>query len=79
MRIRSPRGSCLQRARVTDRVPPGVIAAEHGWWFPEEEDGGWKRSNIDLLTDNSYETCDPAMGATNLRVLLCDVEKVDGR
>ena len=79
VRIRSPRGSCLQRARVTDRVPPGVIAAEHGWWFPEEEDGGWKRSNIDLLTDNSYETCDPAMGATNLRVLLCDVEKVDGR
>jgi anaerobic selenocysteine-containing dehydrogenase len=66
----------LQKAVVTDRVTPGVVAAEHGWWFPEERDDlGWDRSNIDLLTDNAYESCDPAMGATSLRALLCNVEK----
>jgi anaerobic selenocysteine-containing dehydrogenase len=75
VRISSPRGSVLQRAVITDRVPEGVVAAEHGWWFPEQgDDLGWNRSNINVLTDNSYESCDPAMGATSLRVLLCDVQ-----
>ena len=77
VRISSPRGSILQQAFVTDRVTEGVVAAEHGWWFPEDENElGWDRSNIDLLTDNAYESCDPAMGATSLRTLLCNVEKV---
>lgn len=76
VRISSPRGSVLQKVVITDRVAEGVVAAEHGWWFPEEKDDlGWDRSNIDLITDNSYESCDPAMGATSLRVLLCNVEK----
>jgi anaerobic selenocysteine-containing dehydrogenase len=34
--IRSRRGSCKQRVKITDRVPYGIVAAEHGWWFPEE-------------------------------------------
>jgi len=77
--IASPRGSCRQRVKVTDRVPYGVIAAEHGWWFPEEkEDLGWDRSNINLLTDNAMERCDPAMGSTNLRTLLCSIRKAEG-
>ncbi|MBW2619622.1 MAG: molybdopterin oxidoreductase, partial [Deltaproteobacteria bacterium] len=76
--ISSPRGQVRQRAVITDRVPPGVVAADHGWWFPEmEDDLGWDRANIDILTDNAYETCDPAMGSTNLRVLLCDIKKAE--
>jgi anaerobic selenocysteine-containing dehydrogenase len=78
VRISSPRGSISQKAVVTDRVPVNVIAADHGWWFPEDQDGlGWDRSNTNVLTDNSFESCDPAMGATNLRVLLCNVEKTE--
>jgi anaerobic selenocysteine-containing dehydrogenase len=78
VRISSPRGFAVQRAVVTDRVPQNVVAAEHGWWFPEMgKDLGWDRSNVNMLTDNAYETCDPAVGATNLRVLLCNIEKVD--
>jgi anaerobic selenocysteine-containing dehydrogenase len=74
--IASRRGSCRQRVRVTDRVPYGIVAAEHGWWFPEKKDDlGWDQSNINLLTDNSMEMCDPAMGATNLRTLLCTIYK----
>lgn len=72
--ISSLRGSVALKAVVTDKVPKNVIAADHGWWFPEDkQDLGWDRSNINILTDNAYETCDPAMGATTLRVLLCDV------
>ncbi|MBU2550334.1 MAG: molybdopterin-dependent oxidoreductase, partial [Proteobacteria bacterium] len=78
VRIISPRGACLQRARITDRVPPDVVAADHGWWFPErEEDLGWDRSNINLLTANDFDSCDPAFGATNLRTLLVDIEKAE--
>lgn len=78
VRISSPRGGVEMTAKVTDRTPAGVAAADHGWWFPEDEadDFGWDRSNVDVLTDNAYETCDPAMGATNLRVLLCKVERI---
>ncbi len=74
--IASPRGSCKQRAKLTDVVPYGVISAQHGWWFPEEDGLGWDKSNINLLTENSYESCDPAMGSTSLRTLLCDVRKL---
>ena len=78
IRISSPRGQVVMRAKVTEVVPREVVSADHGWWFPElKDDLGWDRSNIDLLTDNDFQACDPAMGATPLRVLLCNVEKAD--
>jgi anaerobic selenocysteine-containing dehydrogenase len=78
--ITSRRGSCRQKVRVTDRVPYGVAAAEHGWWFPGEGDGlGWERSNINLLTENAFASCDQAMGATSLRTLLCNIEKTSSK
>jgi len=75
--IESPRGKCYQRAKLTLGIDPRVVGAQHAWWFPEKEgpEHGWKVSNINLLTDNDPDTCDPAMGATNLRVLLCRVSK----
>ncbi len=78
VRIASPRGSVVQKALITDRVPENVVSADHGWWFPEDQNTqGWDRSNIDVLTDNAYESCDPAMGATNLRTCLCDVTRAE--
>lgn len=73
--IESPRGRIKQRAKLTDGIDPRVVVAEHGWWYPEmkEEGHGWDISNINLLTDNAYETLDPAMGSTNLRVCLCNI------
>jgi anaerobic selenocysteine-containing dehydrogenase len=73
--IESQRGRVKQRAKLNNGIDPRVIVAEHGWWYPEvkSSDHGWKTSNINLLTDNSYESMDPVMGATNLRVLLCNI------
>jgi anaerobic selenocysteine-containing dehydrogenase len=73
--IDSPRGRCLQKAKLTLGIDPRVVGAQHAWWFPEKSspEHGWRGSNINLLTDNDPLTCDPAMGATNLRVLLCRV------
>jgi anaerobic selenocysteine-containing dehydrogenase len=73
--IESPRGRVKERAKVTDSIDPRVVVAEHGWWFPEvkEPGHGWDTANINILTDNSHESMDPVMGATNLRVLLCNI------
>jgi len=73
--IESPRGRVRQRAKLFEGIDPRVIGAEHAWWFPERKDPrhGWDESNINILTDNAYETCDPAMGATHVRTLLCKI------
>ncbi len=73
--IESPRGRCLQRAKLTLGIDPRMIGAQHAWWFPEKDSPGhgWRDANINLLTDNHPSTCDAAMGATNLRVLLCRI------
>jgi len=74
--IETRRGRMRQRARITSGIDPRVIAAEHGWWFPEEpapEYGVWK-SNVNLLTDNQ-PPYDPAMGTYQLRGLLCRIAK----
>jgi anaerobic selenocysteine-containing dehydrogenase len=73
--IESPRGKVRQRAQLFEGMDPRIVAAQHAWWFPEKRDPGhgWDESNINILTDNAYETCDPAMGATSVRTLLCRI------
>ena len=73
--IESPRGKVKQRVKIFAGIDPRIVAAQHAWWFPERKDPGhgWDESNINILTDNAYEGCDPAMGATNVRTLLCKI------
>jgi anaerobic selenocysteine-containing dehydrogenase len=73
--IESARGRIRQRANLFAGIDPRVIGAQHAWWFPEktEPGHGWAESNVNILTDNSYPTCDPAMGATSVRTLLCKI------
>jgi len=73
--IESPRGRIKQRAKLTTGIDPRIVAAQHGWWFPEVKtpDHGWDKSNINILTDNDPAGYDGAMGSTNLRVLLCKI------
>ena len=73
--IESPRGKVRQRAKLFTGMDPRIVSAEHAWWFPEKEapGHGWESSNINILTDNAYKACDPAMGATHVRTLLCRI------
>jgi len=77
--IESPRGRIKQRAKLTTGIDPRVVAAQHGWWFPEVKtpDHGWDKSNINILTDNDPAGYDVAMGSTNLRVLLCKIYRAE--
>jgi anaerobic selenocysteine-containing dehydrogenase len=73
--IETPRGRIRQRAKFFEGMDSRIISAEHAWWFPEKNDPGhgWKESNINILTSNAYDHCDPAMGATHVRTLLCKI------
>jgi len=77
--IESPRGRAKMRTKMNSGIDPRVIVAEHGWWYPEikSADHGWDISNINILTDNSHESMDPVMGATNLRSLLCNISRCE--
>ena len=77
--IESPRGRAKERAKLNEGIHPDVVVAEHGWWYPEikSPDHGWEISNINMLTDNSHESMDQIMGATNLRVLLCKISRCE--
>lgn len=73
--LESPRGRIRQRAKITAGIRPNVVSAQHAWWFPEKgaPGYGWADSNVNILTDNAFENCDPAMGATHIRSLLCKI------
>ncbi|MFC1916607.1 molybdopterin-dependent oxidoreductase [Chloroflexota bacterium] len=77
--IESPRGRVKQRAKLTTGIDLRVVSTQHGWWFPEVKtpDHGWNQSNINILTDNDPRDYDVAMGATNLRVLLCRINRAE--
>jgi len=77
--IETPRGKIRQRARLTTGIDPRVVAIQHGWWFPEVKtpDHGWRESNSNILTENDVQGHDPAVGATNLRVLLCRISRAE--
>ncbi|MBU3935858.1 molybdopterin-dependent oxidoreductase [Patescibacteria group bacterium] len=78
--IESPRGKIRQRAKLTAGLKPEVVSAQHAWWFPEKSDPGhgWEESNVNILTNNAFENCDPAMGATHIRSLLCRIYPENG-
>lgn len=78
--IETQRGRCKQQAHLTHGIHPKVVHAEHGWWFPERSGqepvlhGCWE-SNINVVTDGEH--CDPIIGSTTLRALLCRVYRVE--
>ncbi|MBI4330970.1 MAG: molybdopterin-dependent oxidoreductase [Chloroflexi bacterium] len=79
--VETPRGKTKMKATCFDGIDPRVVHAEHGWWFPElpgEEPwlhGVWE-SNINVLTDDAPENCDPLSGGWPLKTALCKVYKV---
>lgn len=76
MVLATERGRIEQKARIRDRVLPGVVHAAYGWWFPEmgEERGyGWDGSNFNVLT--SANNPGGEYGTPNLRGIACRIEK----
>lgn len=74
--IESPRGGRIkQKAHLTEGIHPGVISAQHSWWFPEKEpwEYGFTESNINMITHGM--SVDPHTGSEPWRSFLCKVYK----
>lgn len=73
--IESKRGKVRQVASLFYGIAPGVIEADHAWWFPElpAPTHGWTLSNVNVMVDPT--TQDPINGAATLRAYLVKVYK----
>lgn len=74
--IENGHGRFKQVVKVTPRVAPGVIHAEHGWWFPEQEAAepslfGTFDSNPNNCT-RAFETGEGGIG-TNIKSMICRI------
>jgi len=78
--IESPRGRIRMRCQHFEGIDRRVVHCEHGWWYPElpgEEPwlhGVWE-SNVNVLTDDEPDHCNPISGGWPLRTALCKVYK----
>ena len=76
--IENQRGKARQKARVTNTIMEGVVNADHGWWFPEEDGnypnlfGVWK-SNVNQLIP--FDCGESGFGAA-YKSMLCKVYPV---
>ena len=76
--IENQRGRGRQKAKITPTMKRGVVNADHGWWYPEEDGsepnlfGVWK-SNINTLI--KFDCGESGMGAS-YKSMLCKVYPV---
>ena len=79
--IESPRGRIRMKCQHFNGIDRRVVHCQHGWWYPElpgEEPwlhGVWE-SNVNVLTDDEPDHCNPIHGGWPLRTVLCKVYKV---
>ena len=79
--IESPRGRIRMKCQHFEGIDQRVVHCQHGWWYPElpgEEPwlhGVWE-SNVDVLTDDEPDHCNPISGGWPLRTALCKVYKL---
>jgi anaerobic selenocysteine-containing dehydrogenase len=79
--IESPRGRIRMKCQHFNGIDRRVVHCQHGWWYPElpgEEPwlhGVWE-SNVNVLTDDEPDHCNPIHGGWPLRTALCKVYKM---
>ena len=76
--IETKRGRIRQVAKLEWGIVRGVVVAQPSWWLPElPAEEPWSQGvfdvNANVLTDDAYETLDPATGQWVNRGLLCKV------
>jgi anaerobic selenocysteine-containing dehydrogenase len=74
--IETRRGRIEQKAKIRDRILPGVVHAAYGWWFPEAGDErlhNWNGSNYNVLTSGDRRGRE--FGTPDLKGLACRIER----
>jgi thiosulfate reductase / polysulfide reductase chain A len=56
-----------------------VVSVPHGWWRPEDPgpDHGLMEVCSNVLTSDDDDRCDPILGSSPLKALLCRIYPAD--
>lgn len=78
--VETKRGKAKMKAKLFIGIDPRVVRAEHNWWYPERlgKDPylyGALEPNVNRCTDPEH--CDPSMGSSTLRGMLCNVYRAE--
>ena len=74
--VTTPRGKVEFYAKVTDRIPPGVVEINVGGGSPLQAPA-WQKANANFLTDINNR--DPISGFPVFKALLCQVALAEGK
>ncbi len=69
-------GQITQFARLSDSLPPDVVCAAYGWWFPEDKFSpqfDWQSANYNMLT--TTEHLGREFGTPNLKGIACRIRR----
>ncbi len=68
-------GRMRLRVKLSDRTRADTVSVPHGWWLPDAEgpDFGIFQTCSNVLLGNDPADCDPILGSSPLKALLCDV------
>ncbi len=62
--VETPKGKIIIKAKIDEELSPGIVSIPHGW----------SEANANLLT--SLDVRDPVTGYTEMKALLCRIQKV---
>jgi anaerobic selenocysteine-containing dehydrogenase len=68
-------GRVRLRVRLSRRTRPDTVSVPHGWWLPDAPgpDFGIFETCSNVLLGNDPDDCDPILGSSPLKAVLCDV------
>ncbi len=78
--IENPFGRAIEKALITEIIKPGIIHAQHGWWYPEQDGeepnlfGVWKSTINSLIPHKAIGKL--GFGSPYKNVM-CKIYKVD--
>jgi anaerobic selenocysteine-containing dehydrogenase len=79
VRVRTPKGTTVARARLVPGLSPAVVFGQHGWWAEGPQNSPYSPSNglaanINEAIDSAAR--DPVSGSIPLRCSWCEVERI---
>ena len=77
--LETRQGRIKQKARLSEKIDPRVVAADFGWWFPEKSPEalfGWAEANLNVLT-SAAPPFDAEMGSSQFRGIPCRIYKAE--
>jgi anaerobic selenocysteine-containing dehydrogenase len=80
--VETPQGAVRLRLRVMDKIHPGMVDAQHGWWFPEGSPEGeipfdCLSSNINVLVRDDPDRSAQGTGAWQQTGIPCRVRRAE--